>query len=135
MKTLLVTTAALMAISANALSPAAAASAMPSPLVSQQSLPQVKLSTPRADSGVITGVIQVPPTGLTLKYSAPSKTVKGAVTVNAYSGAFTYTPTATARHAASRLNATNFEKSDTFTVTIKDGYGGTVSVPVKVPIK
>ncbi|MBU3751375.1 MAG: hypothetical protein FGM52_13190, partial [Mycobacterium sp.] len=39
-----------------------------------------------------------------------------------------------ARHAAARVGASNTDKSDGFTVTIRDGYGAVVNVPVTVPI-
>ncbi len=68
-----------------------------------------------------------------LTYSGPGSTVKGAVSVSA-AGEFTYTPTATARHAAARVGAPTTDQADAFTVTISDGRGGTAVVPVTVPV-
>ena len=58
---------------------------------------------------------------------------KGAVTVAA-DGTLAYTPTAEARHTAAATGATAGQKSDTFTITVDDGYGGSVTVPVAVTI-
>jgi VCBS repeat-containing protein len=55
------------------------------------------------------------------------------VTVNT-NGTFTYTPTTTARHAASATDATTADKQDTFTVTVSDGRGGQATVVVTVQI-
>ena len=51
----------------------------------------------------------------------------------AVDGTFSYTPNSTARHNASPA-ATNSDKTDSFTVTIVDGHGGTATVPVTVTI-
>ena len=68
-----------------------------------------------------------------LSYSAPDATAKGTVTLAA-DGTFTYTPTAEARQNA-RLNS-DFPgaTTDTFTITLSDGHGGTVDVQVPVTI-
>ena len=93
------------------------------------------VGTPNADTGVVTGTVSATDAdGDTLTYSALATTSKGAVTVNASTGAFTYTPTVTARRAAAKNGAVAGDKADTFTVTIADGYGGTASVPVTVAI-
>jgi hypothetical protein len=47
---------------------------------------------------------------------------------------FTYTPTAAARQAAAAPAAPQGDKSDAFTVTVSDGYGGSVSVPIGVVV-
>jgi len=47
---------------------------------------------------------------------------------------FTYTPTAAARQAAAAGGATPSDKLDTFTVVVSDGFGGSVSVEIEVPI-
>ena len=39
-----------------------------------------------------------------------------------------------ARHAASLATATVDDTTDSFTVTISDGYGGTIDIPVSVTI-
>lgn len=56
-------------------------------------------------------------------YSSPVSTAKGAVAVNANTGAFTYTPTATARHAAAQNGALAASTTDSFAVTASDGKG------------
>ena len=73
------------------------------------------------------------PDGDTLTYSA-SDTAKGG-TVNITSrGSFTYAPSATARHGAAAKSASAEDRLDTFTVTVSDGRGGAVAVPVSVRI-
>jgi hypothetical protein len=47
---------------------------------------------------------------------------------------FAYTPTAAARQAALSPGATPSDKTDTFTVVVSDGFGGSVSVPIGVVI-
>ena len=67
----------------------------------------------------------VPTTGTTGK--------GGTFTVNP-DGTYTYTPSATARHDAAANGATAADKSDTFTVTVSDGHGGSVAMPVTVTV-
>jgi VCBS repeat-containing protein len=54
---------------------------------------------------------------------------QGALGLNAASGSFTYTPTA----PNPSTGVVTGEATDSFTVTVNDGYGGTTSVPVSVP--
>ncbi|MGH3581283.1 MAG: Ig-like domain-containing protein, partial [Mycobacterium sp.] len=71
-----------------------------------------------------------------LTYSAPATSSKGgAVVVNATTGAFKYTPTLAIRHAASVTGATTADKTDTFTITVSDGFGGTADKLVTVSVK
>jgi hypothetical protein len=49
-------------------------------------------------------------------------------------GAFTYTPTAAARQAATAPDATAATKTDAVTVTVADGYGGTTTVALNLPV-
>lgn len=86
--------------------------------------------TGRVD-GTVTGS---DPDGDVLSFSAPAATSKGALGINATTGAFTYLPTATARHAAARIGATTAETTDSAVVTITDGRGGTAHVPLTVQI-
>ena len=89
---------------------------------------------PNATTGVVNGqIVATDPDGNTLTYSAPATTAKGAVTVNAVSGAFTYTPTAAARNAAASPTATAAEMTDSFTATVSDGLAS-AQVVVGVPI-
>jgi len=89
------------------------------------------VSTPNSSTGVVTGTVTATDADTdTLTYSGPASTAKGAVTVTS-AGALTYTPTAAAMHAASASAA---GKQDTFSVTVNDGHGGVVTVPVTVTI-
>jgi large repetitive protein len=66
--------------------------------------------------------------------TGPPSTRKGAITYDGGNHTFTYTPTAAARIAASAPNASTAVRTDTFTVTVDDGHGGTAVVPVKLTI-
>ena len=101
-----------------------------SPVVSK-----VTVGKPVAGTGVVTGSVAATDAEKDkLTYSAPASTAKGRVSVNAATGAFTYTPTDAARVAAVLPNANAAAKSDTFTVTVSDGYGGKASAAVSVTI-
>ncbi|MBB2988918.1 YVTN family beta-propeller protein/VCBS repeat-containing protein [Mycolicibacterium iranicum] len=94
----------------------------------------VDAGQPNPTTGVVFGtVIGSDPDGDTLTYSGTASTEKGAVTVGA-NGSFTYTPTAAARAAAATSGAPASAKTDTFTVSIADGYGGVAYVPVVLAI-
>ncbi len=85
-------------------------------------------------TGVVTGKITATDTdGDAFTYGAPATTKKGSVAVAA-DGTFTYAPTEAARQAASAPKASSSTKTDSFTVTISDGHGGTDQVTVKVTI-
>ncbi|MEZ0358728.1 tandem-95 repeat protein [Mycobacterium sp. SA01] len=80
--------------------------------------------------GKVTGTVTATdPDGDTLTYSRSTPPSKGAVVVND-DGSFTYTPTIDARHDASANGAGVVH--DGFTVTVSDGNGGTLTVPVSV---
>ncbi|HVQ51777.1 MAG TPA: Ig-like domain-containing protein [Mycobacterium sp.] len=68
-----------------------------------------------------------------MTYSTATGTgpASGAVTYDATSGTYTYTPTQAAREAAW---GTSTEDYDHFSVTVNDGQGGTITVPVTVTI-
>ena len=88
-----------------------------------------------ADTGVVTGSVSATDANNdALTYSGSTTTGKGAVSVNASTGSFTYTPTETARRTAAKTDAVAGDKADTFTVTVSDGYGGTTTIPVTVNI-
>ena len=90
----------------------------------------VAVGSPDPITAAVTGqVTGTDPDGDTLTYTAPANTAKGTVTV-APTGAFTYTPTTAARTNAAMTGDTR----DGFTVTIDDGHGGSVAVPVVVSI-
>ncbi|MGQ0598680.1 tandem-95 repeat protein, partial [Aquabacterium sp.] len=85
---------------------------------------------PTADNPGVIGAEDTPITGQvtgndvdgdTLSYTKTSNPTHGSVTVNS-DGSFSYTPTA------------NFNGSDSFTVTVADGHGGTVLSTVSVTV-
>jgi len=86
------------------------------------------VSKTNASTGVVTGTIKVADADKdSLKYTATAD--NGKVTVSS-NGAFTYTPTVAARHAAAAGGPT----TDTVTVTVSDGHGGSVTQSVSVDI-
>ena len=107
------------------------------PILPKNSVPvaSATVGTPSAATGVVSGSVKATDAdGDVRTYTANATTAKGAVSVNSASGAFTYTPTTTARHNAAALAATTADKTDAFTVNVADGYGGQVAVPVTVTI-
>ena len=93
------------------------------------------VGTPNATTGVVTGSVSATDAdGDTLTYSAPTTTAKGAIIINAGTGAFTYTPTVAARNTAAAPGATAADRADGFTVTVVDGRGGTASTAVTVAV-
>ncbi len=93
-----------------------------------------KAGNPSSSTGVVKGSV----TGSDkdkdlLSYTVTTDPAKGSVTIDA-KGRFVFTPTAAARHEASAVGATAADKTDTFTVTLDDGHGGTYDVPVTVKI-
>lgn len=107
-----------------------AVAAANNPPVGRASITGGDPATGRVD-GTVTGT---DPDGDVLSFSAPAATPKGALSINASTGAFAYLPTATARHAAARTGATTAETTDSVVVTITDGRGGTAHVPLTVQI-
>jgi VCBS repeat-containing protein len=107
------------------------------PIVPRNSVPvaTTTVGVPNTTTGVVTGRVSATDADRDpLTYSAPASTAKGIISLTASSGAFSYTPTAAARHAAARLGAGTAVARDTFTVVIRDGYGAVVNVPVTVAI-
>jgi VCBS repeat-containing protein len=93
------------------------------------------VGTPNAVTGVVTGSVSATDAdGDVLTYSAPTTTAKGAININASTGAFTYTPTVAARNTAAAPGATAVDRADGFTVTVVDGRGGTASTAVTVAV-
>ena len=92
------------------------------------------VSDPDPSTGAVSGSVTVSDAdGDDVYYSVPTSTAKGAVTYTP-EGDFVYTPTADARNAAASPNASAADKTDTFTITFTDDYGGSTAVPVIVPI-
>jgi VCBS repeat-containing protein len=95
----------------------------------------VSVGTPNSSTGVVSGSVRATDAdGDVRTYTVTTSAAKGSVLLSSSTGGFTYTPTATARHHASAVNATSADKTDRFTVTVTDGYGGRVAVPVTVTI-
>jgi YVTN family beta-propeller protein/VCBS repeat-containing protein len=86
--------------------------------------------------GMVRGHVNVTdPNQDALTYTGTGNTAKGYVQIDTTTGRFVYVPTAAASHAASATNAgSTGANRDTFTVTVSDGRGGTVAVPVTVSI-
>ena len=90
----------------------------------------VLVGDPRSSTGKVKGsIVASDPNGGALTYSATAPT-NGKATLRP-SGAFTYTPTAQARHAAAASSAAS---TDSFTVTVRNASGGSTTVTVTVPI-
>ncbi|KWX60303.1 VCBS domain-containing protein [Mycobacterium sp. NAZ190054] len=84
--------------------------------------------------GVVTGTVTaIDPDENALSYSGSGTTSKGSVVVDP-DGSFTYSPTPEARHAAAAVGAPASALTDSFTVMVDDGLGGTLAVPVTVTI-
>ncbi|MGC2855267.1 tandem-95 repeat protein [Novispirillum sp. DQ9] len=74
-----------------------------------------------AEDSVLSGSITAADgDGDTVTFAVSGNGAHGSVTVNSSSGAWTYTP------------AANFHGTDSFTITVSDGNGGTTVVPVSV---
>jgi hypothetical protein len=102
------------------------------------------VTTPNPITGEVTGLLTaVDLDSDRLRYLVSAWPTKGSVTwsfvtvnkvVDTTRMFFTYTPTAAARQAAVSPGATPSDKTDTFTVVVSDGFGGSVSVPIGVVI-
>lgn len=90
-------------------------------------------SSPGWLTGRVTGRIRAAdPDGDRLTYAGTATT--GTVAFTSW-GSFTYTPSAAARHAAAATDVTPVRATDTFDITVSDGWGGIVAVPVTVRIR
>ncbi|MDN4522701.1 hypothetical protein JN086_29070 [Mycolicibacterium austroafricanum] len=90
-------------------------------------------SSPGWLTGRVTGRIRAAdPDGDRLTYAGTA--ITGTVAVTSW-GSFTYTPSAAARHAAAATDVTPVRATDTFDITVSDGLGGIVAVPVTVRIR
>ncbi|CAA0114778.1 Uncharacterised protein [Mycolicibacterium vanbaalenii] len=95
---------------------------------------EVTTSDPGFFTGSVSGrVTATDPDGDRLTFTGSTATDRGRVTVYS-SGRFSYTPTAAARHAAAADDATDEQKTTTFTVTITDSAGNIATQNVSVDI-
>lgn len=93
-------------------------------------LPVVVLDSPTGN-GVVLGRLVISDSECDqISYSVTSAPSGGMVEMHA-DGSFTYTPTNAARQAAAAPGGVT---TDSFTISVDDGYGGSTSVPVSVPI-
>ncbi|MEI7544831.1 MAG: Ig-like domain-containing protein [Mycobacteriaceae bacterium] len=84
----------------------------------------VTVGEPDPTTGVVLGqVVGSDPDGDVVSYSAPETTAKGSVVIDTGTGEFTFTP-----------NPGLTASTDTFIVTVADGYGGSTPVDVTVPV-
>jgi len=91
------------------------------------------VNTPNA-TGIVTGALAITdPDGDTPTYPATVTTAKGTAVIGP-DGTFVFTPTAESRHTAAADNASAADRTDTFTVAISDGHGGTLLAAVTVII-
>ena len=104
------------------------------PITPRTTAPAPPISTAICAPDPVTGIVIGTcgdRTNCTYTASAPAK---GAVVIDAATGAWAYRPTATARHDAVADDATNADQHDTFTVTFTDNDGGTTDIPVTVSL-
>jgi YVTN family beta-propeller protein len=130
-----VSTSAATTISENTDAPAtgaqsAAALAQPSSLDDRLSAHDPQ-GPPDQTTGAVSGTVDVSnPNGHPLTFALTGAPGLGSVSLNASSGAFTYTPMQAARLAAGTTAGADF---DSFTVTVSDGQAAT-AVPVSVAV-
>jgi VCBS repeat-containing protein len=85
-----------------------------------------------AADGTVAGQIQATdPNRDSLHFSGSSTSALGGVVTVGSGGSFTYAPTAQIRHAAAADNAA---RTDSFSVTVSDGYGGSATQTITVPV-
>ncbi|KMO77513.1 Ig-like domain-containing protein [Mycolicibacterium chubuense] len=99
--------------------------------------PKVTVSTPRVSltSAEVRASVRVRDADGDAFAFTVSPTAKGGSVTIDEDGHISYLPTDAARHAAAAADATDADKTDTFDVTVADGYGGLVTVTLTVPIK
>ena len=105
------------------------------PVNNRPSGAQTSAGSPNAASGAVAGTVSATDAdGDALTYSAPARALRGTVSIDPATGAFTYTPDAAARHAAAADDAAATDRADVFTITVDDRHGGIVELLVTVPI-
>lgn len=101
---------------------------------------KVKVGKPQGSNGTVRLVVRAKDSDSKyLRVHVPPKTNHGRLVPvlnrdGQVTGAYAYTPTPSARHAAARDGADVSATTDTFTVTVTDGRGGTVEVPTTVRV-
>ncbi len=100
-------------------------------------VPRVTASTPRVSltSAEVRASVRVRDADGDAFTFVASPTAKGGTVTIDGDGHLSYLPTDAARHAAAAADASDADKTDTFDVTVADGYGGLVTVTLSVPIK
>ena len=97
------------------------------------SISSIDIAAPTKTTGVVTGRVTVAASdGDTVRYSV-AKPANGTVSISS-NGAFTYTPTATARHRAAKDGARAAARSDVVRVVVADSSGHRATKSVHVPI-
>ncbi|WP_395311089.1 M4 family metallopeptidase [Mycobacterium sp. AMU20-3851] len=94
---------------------------------------KVAVGTPNSSTGVITGSVKATDAnGDRIFYDGTTATMTGTLVVGG-DGRFTFTPTVTARHAAAGTDPAAVRIAH-YTITVDDGHGGVVEVPLALPI-
>ncbi len=100
---------------------------------SQVSVTSVDVSAPAKATGVVKGTVHaLSGSGGKVSFSV-AKPANGSVSITP-NGAFTYTPTPAARHAAAKVGAWFPARRDIVPVTVTDPSGRQATVSVRVPI-
>ena len=98
------------------------------------SISSIDIAAPTKATGAVKARVSVVASpGSKVRYSV-GKPAKGTVSVNAATGAFTYTPTATARHSAAKEGASAAVRRDVVSVIVTDSSGHRATKSVRVPI-
>jgi hypothetical protein len=101
-------------------------------------IPIVQVSKPDARGSVTIKVVSTDADGDQPTFDFPKSTAKGTTykqnSTALNNGTWVYTPTGAAAHAAASPTATDSDKVETFTITVRDGYGGRTTVPVTVTV-
>jgi VCBS repeat-containing protein len=89
---------------------------------------------PTVDGTVAGHIEAADPNHDSVQFSGPATSTLGAVVTVNSDGSFTYVPTSQIRHAAAADGASDVATTDSFTVTVSDGYGGSTTQTIHVPV-